>query len=93
MIRFQITGNGFLYNMVRIIVGTLMEIGKGTWPPEYMETLLEACDRTKAGPTARPEGLTLLRIQYPEWQNLDKKQKKELTLENPYNIINKCDIE
>lgn len=93
MIHFQITGNGFLYNMVRIIVGTLMEIGKGTWPPEYMETLLEARDRTKAGPTARPEGLTLLQIQYPEWQNLDKKQKKELTLENPYNIINKCDIE
>ena len=33
MIHFHITGNGFLYNMVRIIVGTLMEIGKGTWPP------------------------------------------------------------
>lgn len=67
MIYFRITGNGFLYNMVRIIVGTLMEIGKGTWPAEYMQTILEARDRSKAGPTARPEGLTLLRIEYPEW--------------------------
>ncbi len=92
MICFQITGNGFLYNMVRIIVGTLMEIGKGTWPPEYMETLLKARDRSKAGPTARPEGLTLLEIQYPEWenpvtiqpaellQNLDKKRKKRVDI-------------
>ena len=68
MIHFQITGNGFLYNMVRIIVGTLMEIGKGTWPPEQMQTILEAKDRSQAGPTARPEGLTLLKIEYPEWE-------------------------
>lgn len=68
MIFFRITGNGFLYNMVRIIVGTLMEIGKGTWPAEYMEALLEARDRSKAGPTARPEGLTLVKIEYPEWK-------------------------
>lgn len=67
MIVFRITGNGFLYNMVRIIVGTLLEIGKGTWPAEYMQTILEAKDRKKAGPTARPEGLTLLKIEYPEW--------------------------
>ena len=54
--------------MVRIIVGTLMEIGKGTWPPEQMQTILEAKDRSQAGPTARPEGLTLLKIEYPEWE-------------------------
>lgn len=68
MIHFQITGNGFLYNMVRIIVGTLMEIGKGTWPPEQMQAILEVKDRSQAGPTARPEGLTLLKIEYPEWE-------------------------
>ena len=68
MIHFQITGNGFLDNMVRIIVGTLMEIGKGTWSPEQMQAILEAKDRSQAGPTARPEGLTLLKIEYPEWE-------------------------
>ena len=59
----------------------------------YGDSCWKPATAPKPVPTARPEGLTLLQIQYPEWQNLDKKQKKELTLENPYNIINKCDIE
>lgn len=66
MIRFQITGNGFLYNMVRIIVGTLLEVGKGTIPVEDIPLILAARDRTKAGPTARAKGLTLLKIRYPD---------------------------
>jgi tRNA pseudouridine38-40 synthase len=68
MIRLRITGNGFLYNMVRIIAGTLLEVGKGSIRPEQMEDILEARDRSQAGPTARACGLTLLEIRYPEWE-------------------------
>lgn len=59
-----ITGEGFLYNMVRIIAGTLMDIGGGLYPPEKMKEILEAKDRKKAGPTAPARGLTLMKIQY-----------------------------
>ncbi len=68
MIHFRITGNGFLYNMVRIIVGTLMDVGKGVCPPEQIDVILETRDRETAGPTARPQGLTLVEIRYPEWE-------------------------
>lgn len=67
MIHLRITGNGFLYNMVRIIAGTLMEVGKGSYSPEHMKAILEARDREAAGPTARALGLTLVGIKYPEW--------------------------
>ena len=67
LIRFRITGNGFLYNMVRIITGTLLEVGKGDYPPEKVKEILAAKDRKTAGATARPEGLTLVQIRYPEW--------------------------
>ena len=64
MIHFQITGNGFLYNMVRIIAGTLMEIGEGKYPPEHMKDILEAASRAAAGPTAPARGLTLVKMEY-----------------------------
>ena len=67
MIRFRITGNGFLYNMVRILAGTLLEIGKGTIEPGSMPEILDARSRAAAGPTAPPHGLTLMEIRYPEW--------------------------
>ena len=60
----RITGSGFLYNMVRIIAGTLIQIGQGMYPPDKMKDIIEACDRTQAGPTAPPQGLTLKRILY-----------------------------
>lgn len=63
-ITIRITGEGFLYNMVRIIAGTLMDIGGGLYPPEKMREILEAKDRKKAGPTAPARGLTLMKIQY-----------------------------
>ncbi len=66
MIIIEITGNGFLYNMVRIIAGTLIRIGSGAQPPEEMIHILEARDRSLAGDTARPMGLTLMKIVYPE---------------------------
>lgn len=68
MIHFRVTGNGFLYNMVRIIVGTLMEVGKGSYPAEHVIEILEAKNRETAGPTARALGLTLVGIWYPEWE-------------------------
>ena len=60
-ITIRITGEGFLYNMVRIIAGTLMDIGGGLYPPEKMKEILEAKDRKKAGPTAPARGLTLMK--------------------------------
>ena len=60
----DIEANRFLYNMVRNIVGTLVEIGRGRWAPEKMKEILAAADRTAAGPTAPPEGLCLIRIDY-----------------------------
>ncbi len=65
-ISIRVKGNGFLYNMVRIIAGTLMEVGRGYIPPETVGEMLEARDRTKAGPTAPAKGLTLVSIDYEE---------------------------
>ncbi len=53
----RVTGNGFLYNMVRILAGTLMETGRGAWEPAYMADILAAKDRKAAGPTAPACGL------------------------------------
>lgn len=60
----DIIGNRFLYNMVRTIVGTLLEIEGHNLPPEHMKNVLDAKDRTKAGQTVSPYGLTLLEVQY-----------------------------
>lgn len=59
-ISIRVCGTGFLYNMVRIIAGTLMEIGRGSYPPERMQEILTAGDRQAAGPTAPANGLTLI---------------------------------
>jgi tRNA pseudouridine38-40 synthase len=66
MITISVTGSGFLYNMVRIIAGTLIEIGRGAYPPERIIDILKGCNRNLAGPTALAEGLTLVRIEYGE---------------------------
>ncbi|MDD7403738.1 MAG: tRNA pseudouridine(38-40) synthase TruA [Butyribacter sp.] len=65
-IKIRVTGNGFLYNMVRIIAGTLLEVGKGAISPEDMDGIIASCDRQKAGPTAPAKGLKLLGIEYQE---------------------------
>lgn len=64
MVHIRITGNGFLYNMVRIIAGTLMQVGTGLMEPERVKEILEARDRSKAGPTTVAKGLTLVEIRY-----------------------------
>jgi tRNA pseudouridine38-40 synthase len=61
----EVEGDGFLYNMVRAIVGTLVQVGRGTWPPERVGEALRARDRRAAGPTAPPRGLTLVSVSYP----------------------------
>lgn len=61
-----ISGNGFLYNMVRIIAGTLVEVGRGEIAPDDIPAIIAARDRTKAGPTLPPEGLCLMWIRYPD---------------------------
>ena len=61
---FTFHGNGFLQNMVRILVGTLLEVGRGYWEPEHVREILEAKDRSLAGPTAPPEGLCLMKVDY-----------------------------
>lgn len=62
----DVEGDGFLYNMVRNIVGTLVEMGRGRWKPEKMSEILEARDRAAAGPIAPAEGLCLMWIRYEE---------------------------
>ena len=60
----RISGNGFLYNMVRIIVGTLLRVGRGFYEPEKVKEILETKDRKAAGVTAPPHGLFLVEIRY-----------------------------
>lgn len=72
IIRMRIRGNGFLYNMVRIIAGTLVKVGTGIYPPEHVKEILEARDRNVAGPKAPPQGLTLVEIAYPQVELLKR---------------------
>jgi len=63
-IHIEVEGDGFLYNMVRNIAGTLVEIGRGRWMPEIITEIIAAKDRTVAGPLAPAYGLCLMRIDY-----------------------------
>ena len=63
-IRISFTGNGFLYNMVRILTGTLIEIGQGERQPEEIRAILQAKNREAAGFTAPPQGLVLVSAEY-----------------------------
>lgn len=60
----EVTGTGFLYNMVRIISGTLLEVGLGKLNPEDITQIIESKDRTKAGKTLPAHGLYLLKVEY-----------------------------
>ena len=60
----ELTGNGFLYNMVRIIAGTLLEVGEEKIKPEEIEKIIEAKDRSKAGKTLPAHGLCLIKVEY-----------------------------
>ncbi len=64
LITIHVCGNGFLYNMVRILAGTLVQVGIGEKKPEDMPFILAACDRAAAGPTAPAHGLTMVGIAF-----------------------------
>ena len=70
MIVIRLTGNGFLYNMVRIIAGTLLQVGQGIYPPEHVKEILDSRDRAQAGPTAPPQGLVLKEINYQDMESI-----------------------
>lgn len=76
IITIRISGSGFLYNMVRIIAGTLMKVGMGVYPPEHVEEILDARDRQVAGPKVPAKGLTLMALEY------EKELRPEITGEN-----------
>ena len=63
-IHITVTGNGFLYNMVRIIAGTLEKVGMGVYPPEHVKEILDSRDRRLSAPKAAARGLTLMEIRY-----------------------------
>ena len=67
----RVTGTGFLYNMVRIIAGTLLDVGRGQTAAEAMEGIILGRDRALAGPTAPAKGLTLKKIEFPEGLRCD----------------------
>ncbi len=60
----EVEADGFLYNMVRAIVGTLVQVGRGERPESWPAEVLRAADRGAAGPTAPPQGLCLVRVEY-----------------------------
>ena len=64
LIHIELTGNGFLYNMIRIIAGTLIEVGEGAIEPAEVKEILEAKDRSRAGKTVSPSGLCLMGVEY-----------------------------
>jgi tRNA pseudouridine38-40 synthase len=64
-IRIDVCGTGFLYNQVRNMVGTLLEVGRGKWPAERVTEILKSRDRQNAGPTVPACGLCLQWVQYP----------------------------
>ena len=101
MITIRISGSGFLYNMVRIIAGTLLEVGMGVYPPEHMEEILDARDRQAAGRTAPARGLTLVSMEYqkelPDWHHRENKyweydilQSHIKNEKNAYFVITRC---
>jgi tRNA pseudouridine38-40 synthase len=74
-IRITIDGSGFLKYMVRNIVGTLIEIGWGKWPPEQMQVILKSKNRLLAGPTAPSRGLCLIKVVYGKKSPRKKTQR------------------
>ena len=72
LIRIRVCGDGFLYNMVRAIAGTLTYVGGGKLAPEQVRDVLLACDREQAGPTLPACGLFMNRLWYDDTPELDR---------------------
>ncbi len=71
-LRFHYDGGGFLHRMVRIITGTLLDVGAGVTSPESVVAMLAACDRRVAGPTAPPQGLCLVNVLYRDFASSER---------------------
>lgn len=81
MIYIDFVGNRFLYNMIRIIVGTVLEVGRKEKSPEWLRNVIEAQDRTQAGPTAPSMGLTLMSVKYEDkYNNIINKEANDENL-------------
>lgn len=70
LVIMDIAASGFLHHMIRNVIGTLLPIGRGEKPIKFMKTVLESCDRTQAGVTAPPNGLSFNIVKYPKKFNL-----------------------
>ena len=70
-VRIRVSADGFLYNMVRAISGTLLYAGQGRFAPTHIRRILESCDREQAGPTLPPQGLYMSRLWYDGTPELD----------------------
>ena len=69
LLRFEFTANGFLHHMVRNIVGCLVYVGKGKYPPDWIAEVLAGRDRCRAAPTFSPDGLYFAGVEYaPGWK-------------------------
>lgn len=101
MITIRISGSGFLYNMVRIIAGTLIKVGMGVYPPEHVEEIIAARDRQQAGQTAPARGLTLVSMEYegklPDWHHSENREWDYDILQahigdarSAYLMVNRC---
>lgn len=75
----EVAANGFLYNMVRNLVGSLVEVGLGKQPVEWPRSILPAKDRRIAGPTAPPQGLFLVSVEYPDTDPTTTEPEDEIT--------------
>ena len=73
-VHVTVQGNAFLYNMVRIIVGTLIEVGRGRWPGKCIDRVLSSGIRAEAGPTAPPDGLTMVCVHYEHEEVSDERE-------------------
>lgn len=76
-IRVEVTGDGFLYNMVRIMTGTLIDVGKGKIPEKAVREIIESRDRQRAGHTAPPQGLYLAEVYYDRDRVGERKEEKD----------------
>ena len=74
---YTVQGNGFLYNMVRILAGTMLGMGSGRIAPDSMEKALSSLSRKDAGPTAPPHGLVLWRVKYPDFDTEEVLAREE----------------
>jgi tRNA pseudouridine38-40 synthase len=77
LLQFSVESNGFLHHMVRCIVGTLLEVGRSKITPDDFRGILEAKDRKQAGKTAKPWGLCLMEVKYPEGEAEQAENGKE----------------